>query len=216
MTVDLLSFVNHFACLIIYLSLAYQLLCHLFFIRSRGTLLSQCTYSFFACIATCATRGLSEGRCVACLGTSEVFDAAPSGLDFPEGVSVSTGMFVSSAYVFLFPFFLPISFTMIVFRRIHISCSLSYCCARHPRYSGSPCLFRLAPRGGVWPPPFVRQESLGLHALAWKIFAGGQEDMDPAAKGCIRLRSSSGGESESPRFSLDALLVLVSIYSSGD
>ncbi|OEH77647.1 calpain family cysteine protease domain-containing protein [Cyclospora cayetanensis] len=43
-------------------------------------------------------RGLSEGRCVACLGTSEVFDAAPSGLEFPEGVSVSTGIVARHAY----------------------------------------------------------------------------------------------------------------------
>ncbi|KAL8274106.1 hypothetical protein Esti_001948 [Eimeria stiedai] len=43
-------------------------------------------------------RGLRDGRCVACLGTSEVFDAAPSGLEFPEGVSVSSGIVARHAY----------------------------------------------------------------------------------------------------------------------
>ncbi|CBZ49585.1 hypothetical protein NCLIV_000790 [Neospora caninum Liverpool] len=45
--------------------------------------------------------GLSAGRCVACLGTSEVSDAAPSGLDFPEGVSVSSGIVARHAYSIL-------------------------------------------------------------------------------------------------------------------
>ncbi|KEP64547.1 UNVERIFIED_CONTAM: calpain family cysteine protease domain-containing protein [Hammondia hammondi] len=45
--------------------------------------------------------GLTAGRCVACLGTSEVSDAAPSGLDFPEGVSVSSGIVARHAYSIL-------------------------------------------------------------------------------------------------------------------
>eukprot|EP01053_Blabericola_migrator_P013316 Blabericola_migrator_1__13315@NODE_935_length_5982_cov_124_245309_g650_i0_p1_GENE_NODE_935_length_5982_cov_124_245309_g650_i0NODE_935_length_5982_cov_124_245309_g650_i0_p1_ORF_typecomplete_len1432_score233_59Peptidase_C2/PF00648_21/9_7e70Calpain_III/PF01067_22/0_76Calpain_III/PF01067_22/2_6e14Calpain_III/PF01067_22/7_1e03_NODE_935_length_5982_cov_124_245309_g650_i04214716 len=42
--------------------------------------------------------GFSRGRCVACLGTSEVADAAPSGLDFLEGVSISSGIVARHAY----------------------------------------------------------------------------------------------------------------------
>eukprot|EP00921_Rhytidocystis_pertsovi_P002899 GHVQ01004863.1.p1 GENE.GHVQ01004863.1~~GHVQ01004863.1.p1 ORF type:complete len:1054 (+),score=108.54 GHVQ01004863.1:196-3357(+) len=45
--------------------------------------------------------GLCDGRCVACLGTSEVADAAPSGLDFPEGVSISSGIVARHAYSIL-------------------------------------------------------------------------------------------------------------------
>lgn len=36
-TVDLLAYVYHFACLIVSLSLAYHLLCHLFFVRSSSS-----------------------------------------------------------------------------------------------------------------------------------------------------------------------------------
>lgn len=42
--------------------------------------------------------GLIHGKCVACLGTSEVADAAPSGLDYPEGVSQSSGIVARHAY----------------------------------------------------------------------------------------------------------------------
>lgn len=48
-------------------------------------------------------------RCVACLGTSEVADAAPSGLDYPEGVSQSSGkrgvMFVDVVFCNHYIFF---------------------------------------------------------------------------------------------------------------
>uniref|UniRef100_A0A0G4GVB9 Calpain catalytic domain-containing protein n=1 Tax=Chromera velia CCMP2878 TaxID=1169474 RepID=A0A0G4GVB9_9ALVE len=42
--------------------------------------------------------GWRDGRCVACLGTSEIEDAAPSGLEFPEGVSISSGIVARHAY----------------------------------------------------------------------------------------------------------------------
>ncbi|KAH0488654.1 MAG: hypothetical protein KVP17_003012, partial [Porospora cf. gigantea B] len=42
--------------------------------------------------------GHERGHCVACLGTTEVVDAAPFGLDFPEGVSVSSGVVAKHAY----------------------------------------------------------------------------------------------------------------------
>eukprot|EP00923_Selenidium_pygospionis_P035191 GHVN01061360.1.p1 GENE.GHVN01061360.1~~GHVN01061360.1.p1 ORF type:complete len:1429 (-),score=298.29 GHVN01061360.1:269-4216(-) len=45
--------------------------------------------------------GLTSHRCVACLGTSEVADAAPSGLDYPEGVSVASGIVARHAYSIL-------------------------------------------------------------------------------------------------------------------
>lgn len=45
--------------------------------------------------------GFTNGNCVACLGTSEVLDSAPSGLDFPEGVSISSGIVARHAYSIL-------------------------------------------------------------------------------------------------------------------
>ncbi|SBT36950.1 calpain, putative (Pcalp) [Plasmodium ovale wallikeri] len=45
--------------------------------------------------------GIKKGKCVVCLGTLELKDAAPSGLDYPEGVSISTGIVTRHAYSIL-------------------------------------------------------------------------------------------------------------------
>ncbi|EUD68712.1 hypothetical protein C922_01112 [Plasmodium inui San Antonio 1] len=45
--------------------------------------------------------GIKRGKCVVCLGTLELKDAAPSGLDYPEGVSLSTGIVTRHAYSIL-------------------------------------------------------------------------------------------------------------------
>ncbi|ANQ08893.1 Uncharacterized protein PCOAH_00032680 [Plasmodium coatneyi] len=45
--------------------------------------------------------GIKKGKCVVCLGTLELKDAAPSGLDYPEGVSLSTGIVTRHAYSIL-------------------------------------------------------------------------------------------------------------------
>ncbi|CRH00735.1 calpain, putative [Plasmodium relictum] len=45
--------------------------------------------------------GIKKGKCVVCLGTLELKDAAPSGLDYPEGVSMSTGIVTRHAYSIL-------------------------------------------------------------------------------------------------------------------
>ncbi|CAD2108963.1 calpain, putative [Plasmodium vinckei petteri] len=45
--------------------------------------------------------GIKKGKCVVCLGTLELPDAAPSGLDYPEGVSISTGIVTKHAYSIL-------------------------------------------------------------------------------------------------------------------
>lgn len=48
------------------------------------------------------TTGLDRGHCVVCLGTSDLVDAAPSGRDdFPEGVSLSSGIVARHAYAAL-------------------------------------------------------------------------------------------------------------------
>ncbi|EZG44776.1 calpain [Gregarina niphandrodes] len=43
-------------------------------------------------------RGFVGGTCVVCLGTSEVADSAPSGLEYVEGVSMSSGIVARHAY----------------------------------------------------------------------------------------------------------------------
>ncbi|WBY58823.1 calpain [Plasmodium yoelii yoelii] len=45
--------------------------------------------------------GIKKGKCVVCLGTLELPDAAPSGLEYPEGVSISTGIVTKHAYSIL-------------------------------------------------------------------------------------------------------------------
>lgn len=45
--------------------------------------------------------GFRQGTLIACLGTSEIVDAAPTGLDFPEGVSISSGIVAKHAYSIL-------------------------------------------------------------------------------------------------------------------
>ncbi|XP_053992317.1 uncharacterized protein LOC128883708 isoform X2 [Hylaeus volcanicus] len=45
--------------------------------------------------------GLCTGKCVACLGTSDIWDSAPSGLSYPEGVSQSSGIVARHAYSIL-------------------------------------------------------------------------------------------------------------------